>query len=113
MSAAIEHEMRAMTAGVATLYGLSATVDYRREFVPLMKDMRELLQQYVKPEPENTTPERILAAVSEQGPGRKGELLAEAAAGLAHAEVVEFRGGDHDLHAQYPERVADLIGGLA
>jgi pimeloyl-ACP methyl ester carboxylesterase len=58
-------------------------------------------------------PVLLLAAVSEQGPGRKGELLAEAAAGLAHAEVVEFRGGDHDLHAQYPERVADLIGGLA
>ncbi len=55
----------------------------------------------------------LLAAVSAEGPGRKGELLAEAAAGLAHAEVVEFRGGDHDLHAQYPERVAELIGGLA
>jgi pimeloyl-ACP methyl ester carboxylesterase len=36
-----------------------------------------------------------------------------AAAGLAHAEVVEFRGGDHDLHAQYPQRVAELIEGLA
>jgi pimeloyl-ACP methyl ester carboxylesterase len=58
-------------------------------------------------------PTLLLAAVSEQGPDRKGELLAEAAAGLAHAEVVEFRGADHDLHAQHPGRVAELIGGLA
>jgi amidohydrolase len=35
VSAAIEREMRAIVDGVAALYGLSATVDYRREFVPL------------------------------------------------------------------------------
>jgi pimeloyl-ACP methyl ester carboxylesterase len=60
-----------------------------------------------------TCPVLLLAAVSASGPGRKGEQVAEAAAALAHAQVVEFRGGDHDLHAQYPERVAELIGGLA
>jgi pimeloyl-ACP methyl ester carboxylesterase len=57
-------------------------------------------------------PVLLLAAVPEQGSGRKGELVSEAAAALAHAEVVEFRGGDHDLHAQSPDRVAELIGGL-
>lgn len=57
-------------------------------------------------------PVLLLTAVAAEGPGRKGVQVAEAAAGLAAAEVVEFRGGDHDLHAQYPERVAELIGGL-
>jgi pimeloyl-ACP methyl ester carboxylesterase len=37
----------------------------------------------------------------------------EAAAELKHAELVEFPGGDHDLHAQHPEQVAALIGRLA
>jgi pimeloyl-ACP methyl ester carboxylesterase len=62
--------------------------------------------------PQVRCPVLLLAAVSAQGPGRKGEQVAEAVAGLAQARVVEFRGGDHDLHAQYPERVAELIGEL-
>ena len=37
-------------------------------------------------------------------------LLDEAVAALPHAELVEFPGADHDLHAQHPERVAKLIG---
>jgi pimeloyl-ACP methyl ester carboxylesterase len=36
----------------------------------------------------------------------------EAAGALKHAELVEFPGGDHDLHAQHPEQVAALIGRL-
>lgn len=36
----------------------------------------------------------------------------EALAGLADARLVEFTGGDHDLHAQHPDRVAALIGEL-
>jgi len=39
-------------------------------------------------------------------------LLDEAVAALPHAELVEFPGADHDLHAQHPERVAKLIGTL-
>lgn len=37
----------------------------------------------------------------------------EALAALAHARLVEFPGGDHDLHAQHPDQVAALIGELA
>ena len=39
-------------------------------------------------------------------------LLDEAVGALPHAELVEFPGADHDLHAQHPERVAKLIGTL-
>lgn len=45
--------------------------------------------------------------------GTAHALVEEAAAGLARAKVVEFPGGDHDLHAQHPDRVATLIGELA
>lgn len=51
----------------------------------------------------------LLAALPGVG-GR--EAVDEAAAALVSAELVEFPGADHDLHAQYPERVAALIGGL-
>jgi pimeloyl-ACP methyl ester carboxylesterase len=52
----------------------------------------------------------LLAAL----PGAGGRALVdEAAAALPSAELVEFPGADHDLHAQHPERVAALIGGLA
>ena len=37
----------------------------------------------------------------------------EAAAAMPDARVVPFAGGDHDLHAQHPDRVAALIGELA
>jgi pimeloyl-ACP methyl ester carboxylesterase len=55
----------------------------------------------------------LLAATSDTTPPRKREQLAEAVAALPHARLVEFRGGDHDLHAQQPGRVAELIAGLA
>jgi pimeloyl-ACP methyl ester carboxylesterase len=55
----------------------------------------------------------LLAATSDATPVRKRELLAEAATALAHAEVVEFHGGDHDLHAHRPEQVAEQIALLA
>ncbi|MCY7340287.1 MAG: alpha/beta hydrolase [Pseudonocardia sp.] len=58
-------------------------------------------------------PVLLLAATADAMPPRKRAQLDEALAGLAQAEVVEFLGGDHDLHAQYPERVADLIAQLA
>ncbi len=45
-------------------------------------------------------------------PARKREQLTEAATVLAHAELVEF-GGDHDLHAHRPVRVAEEIARLA
>ncbi|MGD9530725.1 alpha/beta fold hydrolase [Pseudonocardia sp.] len=52
----------------------------------------------------------LLAAL----PGAGGRALVdEAAAALPSAELVEFPGADHDLHAQHPDRVAALIGGLA
>ncbi len=58
-------------------------------------------------------PVLLLAATGPGTPAPKRQLLAEAVAGLSRAELVEFAGGDHDLHAQQPERVAELIGGLA
>ncbi|MFC4947075.1 alpha/beta fold hydrolase [Pseudonocardia sp. GCM10023141] len=57
-------------------------------------------------------PVLLLAAVGPSTPPRKREQLAKAVAALRNAEVVEFPGGDHDLHAQQPERVAELIAGL-
>ncbi len=44
--------------------------------------------------------------------GSGSPAAAEAAAAMKHAELVEFPGGDHDLHAQHPEQVAALIGRL-
>jgi pimeloyl-ACP methyl ester carboxylesterase len=44
--------------------------------------------------------------------GSGNPLASEAAAELKNAELVEFPDGDHDLHAQYPEQVAALIGRL-
>lgn len=55
----------------------------------------------------------LLAATSGDGPPETRALLDEALATLPRGELVEFPGGDHDLHAQYPNRVAELIGGLA
>lgn len=57
--------------------------------------------------PAITCPVLLLVA------GTAHALVEEAAAALAHAKVVEFPGGDHDLHAQHPDRVATLIGELA
>ena len=56
---------------------------------------------------------RLLAAIGDATPARKREQLVEAATALAHAELVEFRGGDHDLHAHRPVRVAEEIARLA
>lgn len=55
----------------------------------------------------------LLAAIGDATPARKHEQLTEAATALAHAELVEFRGGDHDLHAHRPVRVAEEIARLA
>lgn len=57
-------------------------------------------------------PVRLLAAFSAAGPPRKRDQVAEAITELADAELVEFPGGDHDLHAQQPGRVAELVGSL-
>ncbi len=40
-------------------------------------------------------------------------MAEEAAAALPHATLVAFSGGDHDLHAQYPGRVAEAIRHVA
>ncbi|TQM08939.1 alpha/beta fold hydrolase [Pseudonocardia kunmingensis] len=58
-------------------------------------------------------PVLLLAATGDATPARKREQLTEAAEALAHAELVEFHGGDHDLHAHRPERVAEEIARLA
>jgi pimeloyl-ACP methyl ester carboxylesterase len=58
-------------------------------------------------------PVLLLATFSAAGPPRKREQVAEALAGLPHGEVVEFPGGDHDLHAQQPGRVAEVLEKLA
>jgi pimeloyl-ACP methyl ester carboxylesterase len=55
----------------------------------------------------------LLATFSAAGPPRKREQVAEALAGLAHGELVEFPGGDHDLHLQQPARVAEVLEKLA
>jgi pimeloyl-ACP methyl ester carboxylesterase len=54
----------------------------------------------------------LLAATGDATPAPKRAQLAEAVAALAHAELVEFHGGDHDLHAHRPERVAEEIARL-
>ena len=58
-------------------------------------------------------PVLLLAATGDATPPRKREQIAKAVAALTQAELVEFPGGDHDLHAQQPAAVAELIGGLA
>ena len=44
--------------------------------------------------------------------GRRKRIM-RAAAALPDARISEFRGGDHDLHAQQPERVAEELLALA
>jgi len=58
-------------------------------------------------------PVRLLAAFSPAGPPRKRAQVAEALAAFENGELIEFPGADHDLHAQQPARVAELIAGLA
>jgi pimeloyl-ACP methyl ester carboxylesterase len=58
-------------------------------------------------------PVLLLAATADATPVRKREQLTEAGTALARAELVEFHGGDHDLHAHRPERVAEEIARLA
>lgn len=55
----------------------------------------------------------LLAATGEADPMGSAPLLAEALDLLPQGELAEFPGADHDLHAQHPGRVADLIGKLA
>ena len=57
-------------------------------------------------------PVLLLAATSPATPPLKRELLAKAIAAMPLAEIVEFPGGGHDLHAQHPERIAELLDGL-
>jgi pimeloyl-ACP methyl ester carboxylesterase len=59
--------------------------------------------------PKVVCPVVLLAAFSAAGPSRKRAQVAEALAGLAHGELVEFPGGDHDLHLQQPARVAEVL----
>jgi pimeloyl-ACP methyl ester carboxylesterase len=58
-------------------------------------------------------PVRLLAVFSPTGPPRKREQVAEAVAGLPDVELVTFPGADHDLHAQQPDRVAEVVETLA
>ena len=44
---------------------------------------------------------------------RARKLVAEAAAAIPDATVAWYEGADHDLHAQYPDRVASDLLGLA
>jgi pimeloyl-ACP methyl ester carboxylesterase len=67
--------------------------------------------------PELDLPVLILAAEDPSGPGGrfdagKREEVARAARLLPRAEV-RWMAGDHDLHAQYPDRVAELIHATA
>jgi len=63
--------------------------------------------------PRVRCPVALLVATGPADPPRRREQVAEAVAALPRASVVEFVGGDHDLHAQHPEKVAAVIGDLA
>lgn len=73
---------------------------------------REILASMVEHRPRTLYPKircRCLLLVADRSrPGPD-----EAVGLLPDAELVEFPGGDHDLHAQHPDRVAELIAGLA
>lgn len=62
--------------------------------------------------PRVRCPVLLLAATADAMPEKKRAQLTEAVAALPRPELVEFHGGDHDLHAQQPARVAELIGAL-
>ena len=79
---------------------------------------REVLASLLRHRPRELYPRvacrcLLLAATTADGPPQTRALLDEALAAWSRGELVEFPGGDHDLHAQYPNRVAELIGGLA
>ncbi|MCU1603358.1 MAG: alpha/beta hydrolase fold protein [Frankiales bacterium] len=57
--------------------------------------------------PRVTCPAVLLVA------GAANPAADEAAAAMPNARVVPFVGGDHDLHAQHPDRVAALVHDLA
>jgi pimeloyl-ACP methyl ester carboxylesterase len=55
----------------------------------------------------------LLAATGDGSDPGTPAPVAEALRLLPGAELVGFPGGDHDLHAQHPDTLAELIGGLA
>ncbi len=55
----------------------------------------------------------LLLAVTGAADREPDGLVTEAIGALPDAELVTFPGGDHDLHAQHPDRVAALIGRLS
>ncbi|HXV93454.1 MAG TPA: alpha/beta hydrolase [Pseudonocardia sp.] len=55
----------------------------------------------------------LIAATPDGMPsGTPPEAVAEALRLLPDGGLVAFPGGDHDLHAQHPDTVAELVGGL-
>jgi pimeloyl-ACP methyl ester carboxylesterase len=79
---------------------------------------RRIVQSLLEHRPRDLYPRvrcrtLLLAALGPDGEAIGARrLLDEAVAALPHAELVEFPGADHDLHAQHPERVAKLIATL-
>jgi pimeloyl-ACP methyl ester carboxylesterase len=113
-----EHPDWSEAAIEATLANLRVTPDgWMRRRLAIPDHMRIVRSMWDDPPwrdyPRVTAPTLLIPAVpaDEDRAERKRATVARAAAALARAEVREYAGADHDLHAQHPEALAaDLLG---
>lgn len=60
-----------------------------------------------------SVPASLLVAEPAEGDPRRRQAVRAISTAAPEVRVVRFRPGDHDLHAQFPERVAEAIAELA
>jgi pimeloyl-ACP methyl ester carboxylesterase len=100
----------------ATMANFAVVGDHVRRRLPVEQHMRIVRSMWDDPPsrhyPALTMPALLLPAMPDD-PGRarsRAELVGKTMAALPRATVREYRGADHDLHAQHPAEVArDLL----
>ncbi len=113
-----EHPDWSASAVDATLANLRELPDGTvRRRLPIDRHMRIVRSMWDDPPWRDLAqigvPVLMLAALNATRPDGKRSLVAKAAALVADARVREYRGGDHDLHAQQPKQVAAELLSLA
>jgi pimeloyl-ACP methyl ester carboxylesterase len=101
----------AIQATLANLHVDSSGRLTRRLPVPLhMRILRSMWDDPPSPLFASVPVPALLVPAVTDGDTRKRDAVARAAAALPYATIREYVGGDHDLHAQHPRRLAaDLL----
>ena len=114
-----EHPDWTATAVEATLANLRVTDGRVTRRLPVDKHMHIVRSMWDDPPTRHLAgvqvPTLLLPAIGHDAEAahRRRTAVAKAAAALARAEVREYVGGDHDLHAQQPAAVAEDLLRLA